>query len=112
MEIKFESISIEQLKAFSLETDYIMTLGISPRQVQEKYGVEFSPLTENSSSKRFAAIREPESEFIFEFFGDAANKTTSVSARGKEIDLRNAYSVFMSTFKPDSQDVSWISESI
>ena len=37
VDLKFENIGYEELKALALDTDYLMTLSLKPDQVEEKY---------------------------------------------------------------------------
>lgn len=111
VDLKFENIGYEELKALALHTDYLMTLSLKPDQVQEKYGVEFSPV-EDPLCKFFAAIKEPKSGIIFEFKARSRDGTICVNAKGKKLDARDAYEVFMAVFAFNMHDVSWISDSI
>lgn len=107
---KFEQLTVDSLKAMSLESDYLMSLHLSPEELQERFGIEFSELSEKDL---FAAIKDLDSGFIFQFDARPNGSGTSVTARGTNVDVREAYTVFMQTFKLNAgREISWISDAI
>lgn len=106
----FEYVSFEKLSAMSLESEYLMNLSLKPQMLQDKYGIEFSKL-DALAEEYFAAIKAPDINLFFEFRASRTN-SVCVHAHGKNIDIREAYSVFSSLLKLHSSEIQWISDSV
>lgn len=109
----FENLDVDSLEKLSLDSDYIMSINLSSAELHERFGIEFTELAE-SNKVLTAAIKDPSTGFIFEFESRTVldKTTTSVSVRGKDLDLRDAYTAFTQVFKLKGTEIAWISGSI
>ena len=96
------------------EFGYLMTLNLSHEEVAELLGIEFTKEDNINSDIWAAYIRFDVSPFVFQFRHERTDspQKTVVAARGRDIDLREAYSRFTEAFKIPGKHIGWMSDNL
>lgn len=114
MNIKYHYLPQSKVEKKFPEFGYLMTLNLSHEEVAELLGIEFAKEDNVHSDVWTAHIRFDVSPFVFQFRHERTDspQKTVVAARGRDIDLREAYSRFTEVFKIPGKHIGWISQDL
>ena len=115
MDRKFEQIAQADLQELGLARDYLMSIRLTPEQVQERFGIEFSWTRTEPQHAYFAAIKDPDSGYIFSFDQGSNYEgapTMVVCAWAKKVDAHEAHAALMRFASISGEDVAWYSDSL
>lgn len=115
MERKFEQIAPAELKQLGLAKDYLMSIRLTPEQVKERFGIEFTWNHSELQHAYFAAIKDPDSGYIFSF-NQGSNyegaPTMVVCAMAMRVNTEEAFTALSRIVPVASKDVAWYSDSL
>lgn len=112
---KFEQIAQADLQELGLARDYLMSIRLTPEQVQERFGIEFSWNHTEPQHAYFAAIKDPDSGYIFSFDQGSNYEgapTMVVCALAKKVNTEEAFTALSRIVPIASKDVAWYSDSL
>lgn len=115
MSKKFTYLELSKVEKKYPENDYLMTLNLSQEEVTERFGIEFTKdETDTVRDVWFACIQLDSLSYVYQFRYEKTDsaKRTSLYVRGRDIDLREAYSKFSQAINIPAKDIFWMSDSL